>query len=354
MSNSTLISTVVPAYKGNYTEGRTAKISEITIHHMSGKLTAGRCGELFQVIGRCGSSHYGIGYDGEIALYVDECNTAWTNSNWESNCRAVTIETSNSENKYPWAVSDKSLASLIKLVADIARRNGLGKLEKGKNLTWHRMYAATDCPGDYLLSKLDYIVAEANKINYPAPEDGTIDGIDTKRGDNQLIKYTKGKTTGTNNYGFEVAVDSVGVAMSRPAYKGNTAIPKGGYVLSGHGEAGKWLYGNIQKGYIVSTEGNKVTATRPKETNVSEGYITGINTGRGTNALVLITDGRAKTGFNKYGTDVIIRKADGVITKVIYGQANTPIPADCICLSGHGTNSKYLLENYKEGKHWAV
>jgi peptidoglycan hydrolase-like protein with peptidoglycan-binding domain len=27
------------------------------------------------------------------------------------------------------------------------------------------MYASTTCPGDYLLSKMDYIVKEANKIN---------------------------------------------------------------------------------------------------------------------------------------------------------------------------------------------
>ena len=153
MSISSLATLKVPAYSGNYTKGRFSKISEITIHHMSGRLTAQRCGEIFQAVGRGGSSHYGIGYDGQIASYVDEADTAWTNSNWASNCRAVTIETSNSLNAYPWPVSDAALNSLIKLVADIAKRNNLGTLVKGKNLTWHRMYAATDCPGDYLLSK---------------------------------------------------------------------------------------------------------------------------------------------------------------------------------------------------------
>lgn len=258
MSNSSLATIKVPAHSGNYTKGRNAKISEITIHHMSGKLTAKRCGELFQAVGRAGSSHYGIGYDGEIALYVNESDTAWCNSNWESNCRAVTIEVANNINAYPWSVSDKSLQSLIKLVADIAKRNNLGTLVKGKNLTWHRMYANTDCPGDYLLSKMDYIVSEANKI----------------------INQT--------------------------------------------------------------------------EVKITMGDITGINTkGRGENDLILIADGRKTTGFNQWGTDVIIN-AKGIIVTVGYGVSNRAIPSGCICLSGHGTASKYLLEHCKVGQRLKI
>lgn len=164
MSNSSLVNVRIPAHSSNYTKGRTAKITEITIHHMAGILTVEQCGKVFQKVGRNGSSHYGIGSDGRIGLYVDEENTAWTNSNWDSNCRAVTIETSNCELNGEWKVSDEALSSLIKLVADIAKRNNLGTLVKGQNLTWHRMYSATNCPGDYLLSKMDYIAKEANKI----------------------------------------------------------------------------------------------------------------------------------------------------------------------------------------------
>lgn len=168
MSNSKLISATYPAYQGNYTKGRSGKkIEAITIHHMAGRLTAKQCGAIFQKVGREGSSHYGIGYDGKIALYVDESNTAWTNSNWDSNCKSVTIETSDDNSS--WYVNDTTLNSLIKLVADIAKRNNLGKLVKGKNLTWHSLVAdkgrETTCPGDYLRSKIQYIADEANKIN---------------------------------------------------------------------------------------------------------------------------------------------------------------------------------------------
>lgn len=174
MAVSPLATESYPAYAGNYSGPEARKnITEITIHHMAGINSAKGCGAIFQRPGRNGSSHYGIGKDGEIAWYVDENCVAWTNSNWPSNQRAITIENSNDEIGGNWHVSDATLNSLIKLVADIAKRNGLGKLVPEQNLTWHSMYVATSCPGPYLLSKMQYIAEEANKINgegsAPAP-----------------------------------------------------------------------------------------------------------------------------------------------------------------------------------------
>ena len=174
MATSKLTSIYVPAYFGNYTNGRNykgkpVKIREITLHHVAGVVSAKSLGRYWQNHKRRGSSHYGIGNDGQIGSYVDENNTAWTNSHWESNCKAVTIEVSNSMVGGSWPVSDKALESLIKLVADIAKRNKLGKLVKGKNLTYHSLYTATICPGPYLMSKLDYIIEQANKINGEKP-----------------------------------------------------------------------------------------------------------------------------------------------------------------------------------------
>lgn len=166
MSNSSLVTVKVPAYVGNYTKGRDGrKIELISIHHMAGVFTAKRCGEIFQQVGREGSSNYGIGKDADVGLYVDEKDTSWCNTNWDANCKSVTIETSNSSIGGDYPVSDKVLNKLIELVADIAKRNNLGKLVKGKNLVWHSMYVATTCPGNYLRSKMDYIAEQANKIN---------------------------------------------------------------------------------------------------------------------------------------------------------------------------------------------
>lgn len=172
MAHSSLATVSVPAYAGNYTAGRpNGGIEKITIHHMAGVNSAEGCGRIFQVVGRNGSSHYGIGVSGEIGVYVEEENTAWTDSNWDSNVHSVTIENSNSATGGDWPVSDETYNSLIKLCADIAKRNNLGTLVPGQNLTWHSMYAPTTCPGDFLRARMQNIADEANKINgeQPAP-----------------------------------------------------------------------------------------------------------------------------------------------------------------------------------------
>jgi len=166
MSNSSLVNITIPANTNNYKLGRSGrKIEKITIHHMAGVLSAEQCGRIFQDGTRRASSHYGIGKDGEIGLYVDEENTAYTDGDWDSNCRSVTIETSNSEASGSYPISNNVLSVLIKLVADVAKRNNLGVLVKAQNVTWHQMHTTTTCPGEYLLSKMDYIISEANKIN---------------------------------------------------------------------------------------------------------------------------------------------------------------------------------------------
>lgn len=167
MSNSKLASFFKKAShysNGRIYNGKPVEIEKITIHHMAGVLTAEQCGSIFQG-SRQASAHYGIGKDGIIGQYVDEADSAWADGNWNSNCRSVTIETSNCITGGNWEVSALVLNTLIKLVADIAKRNNLGKLVAGKNLTWHQMYAATACPGPYLLGKMEYIATEANKLN---------------------------------------------------------------------------------------------------------------------------------------------------------------------------------------------
>ena len=104
---------------------------------------------------------------------MDEKNAAWSDANRTSNHKSVTIEVANSKTGGQWPVSDKSLSLTIKLVADIAKRNNLGKLVASKNLTWHSMYANTTCPGPYLRSKMEYIAEEANKINGNVTKDTT-------------------------------------------------------------------------------------------------------------------------------------------------------------------------------------
>lgn len=166
MANSSLVNTVVKADPSNYTAGRGGnRITHITAHHMAGVLTAAQCGAIFARKGRNGSAHYGVGSDGKVGLYVDESDRAWSDSNWQSNCTTVSIETSNSATGGDWPVSDKTFNKLVELVADIAKRNNLGTLIPGQNLTWHSMYAATTCPGNYMRNKLQELANKANAIN---------------------------------------------------------------------------------------------------------------------------------------------------------------------------------------------
>lgn len=243
MSKSKLVQVNVPAYSGNYTKGRSGrKIEAITIHHMAGVLSAERCGQIWQQKGRKGSSHYGIGNDGKIAQYVDESNTAWCNNHWDANCKSVTIETSNSKTGGNWEVSNKALNSLIKLVADIAKRNNLGTLVKGKNVTWHSMFTSTACPGPYLLSKMDYIIAEANKINNPTP----VKSIDELAREVLAGKYGNGdarkKALGSQYNAVQKRVNEIlkGKTAAKPKLKSVDTIAR--EVI-----AGKWGNGKDRK-----------------------------------------------------------------------------------------------------------
>ena len=170
MSNSPLITRTDWAYSGNYTQGRSEKLRGIVIHHACAT-TINSVAKTFQTVGRNGSAHYCV-CDNDISLMVDEGNTAWHCSNWHGNCRTIGIEVCNTDLK-SLDISDKSFETLCRLVADIAKRNGFGRLEylpdgDGTGITGHKDWvgAYTDCPGK-LYPRLAEICQRANEINYP-------------------------------------------------------------------------------------------------------------------------------------------------------------------------------------------
>ena len=166
MGYSRLSQSYVPAHKNNYQVGRSGyKVCKITPHHMAGKLTAKRCGELFQNPSRGASSNYGIGYNGEISCYVDEDNRAYTSSNKANDCQAITIEVANSSTGGDWPISDASWESLVNLCVDICTRHNFRLKFDGTpngSLTMHKMFAATACPGPYLEARLPELAKQVN------------------------------------------------------------------------------------------------------------------------------------------------------------------------------------------------
>ena len=171
MSNSTLAT-----YKrltGNYNT-RNHSIDTITIHCYVGQVTAKQGCDYFYNTDREVSSNYVVGRDGSIGLSVEEKNRAWTTSSPSNDHRAITIEVA-SDTKSPYAVTTAAYTALINLCTDICKRNGIKKLvwsssesdrinhRNGCNMTLHRDFANTACPGQYLINHMQDIANQVNK-----------------------------------------------------------------------------------------------------------------------------------------------------------------------------------------------
>ena len=173
MSNSNLVTRWWPANPTNYTHGREGnKIQGIVVHHAA-SISLDSIGAAFARAGRNGSAHYGVGGN-QIHQYVDEANTTWHCSNWWGNVRTVGIETTNSTGAPNWEIAPDTFETLVKLVADIAKRNNLGRLwinpkADMPTLSGHKDWygASTVCPGPSLYPRLQEIADRANAINFP-------------------------------------------------------------------------------------------------------------------------------------------------------------------------------------------
>ena len=174
----------------NRTANRNHVIDTITIHCFVGQVTAKRGCEVFQPDDKEASCNYVVGYDGSIGLCVEEKDRSWCTGGYKTvngvktpirvngisgksnDYQAVTIEVA-SDTTHPYAITDKAMAALIELCADICRRNGIKKLLwKGdkklvgkvdqQNLTVHRWFANKACPGDYIYQRLGDIATKVN------------------------------------------------------------------------------------------------------------------------------------------------------------------------------------------------
>ncbi len=165
-TNSPLVTLV--RLSPNHSGLRTHVIDRITPHCVVGQLSVEALGDIFLPAQRQASSHYGIGPDGRVAMYVEEKNRSWCSSSRANDQRAVTIECA-SDTSAPYAMNETVFETLVTLCADICRRNGKSRLlwildkeaalayepKKGEMLlTVHRWFADKSCPGDWLYSRL--------------------------------------------------------------------------------------------------------------------------------------------------------------------------------------------------------
>lgn len=173
MSNSNLVTRWWPANPTNYNVGHEGnRIRGIVVHH-GATTSLDSIGSTFARANRNGSAHYGVGGN-QVHQYVDEANTTWHCTNWWGNLRTISIETTNSTGAPNWEIAPDTFETLVKLVADIAKRNNLGRLwinpkADMPTLSGHRDWygAITACPGPSLYPRLQEIADRANEINFP-------------------------------------------------------------------------------------------------------------------------------------------------------------------------------------------
>ncbi|MGP1544385.1 MAG: N-acetylmuramoyl-L-alanine amidase [Candidatus Fimenecus sp.] len=175
MSNSPLVQ--YTRISPNCNSPRKHKIDTITIHCVAGQCTVQVVGEIFSRPQRQCSSNYGISPDGTIGMYCEEKNRSWCSSSPSNDHRAITIEVA-SDKTAPYTVRPAAYEALIKLCADICKRNGIpelkwrndpsliGQVDK-QNMTVHRWFKNTACPGEWLMDHMGEIANRVNDILKP-------------------------------------------------------------------------------------------------------------------------------------------------------------------------------------------
>jgi LysM repeat protein len=158
----------------NKTSPRNHVIDTITIHCIVGQWTAKKGCDYFANPLRRASCNYVVGTDGSIGLCVEEKDRSWCTSSKSNDHRAITIEVA-SDLTHPYAITNAAMDALIKLCADICKRNNIDSLKwkadksligkpEQQNMTVHRWFDTKSCPGEYLYNKHSYIASEVNKI----------------------------------------------------------------------------------------------------------------------------------------------------------------------------------------------
>ena len=174
-TNSNLVS--YTKLSPNHSGKRSHAIDRITPHCVVGQASVETLGKIFAPVEKQASCNYGIGVDGRVGMYVEEKNRSWCSSSRENDQRAVTIECASS-NKHPYEFKDVVYQSLVKLCADICKRNGKTTLRWIPNkaaalgytplptemlLTVHRWFTNKSCPGDWMYSRMGDL---ANKVTH--------------------------------------------------------------------------------------------------------------------------------------------------------------------------------------------
>lgn len=260
----------------NYNE-RNQKITRITLHHMAGNLTIDGCKNA--LMSRGGSVNYAIQNDGTIGLLLPEKFRAWTSNSPDNDYKSVTVEIANVPNagEPDWKVSDAAIQSAIKLCADICKRNGISKLTytgklEGSNLTMHKWFYATGCPGQYLGSKFPYITEQVNKIlnGNTTTANSTSTNTTTANATTPLVTYKTYYVNNESGVNYREAPNGT----LRGTYKYGTAVR----VASGsETKVGNYTWVKLNTGFYMAKEFLSTTkpTTKKSVTEIAKEVIAG-------------------------------------------------------------------------------
>ena len=280
-SNSSL-ATKKNLFTTNYNDRGGRKITRITLHHMAGNLTIDGCKSALQ--SRGGSVNYAIQSDGTIGLLLPEKFRPWTSNSPDNDYISVTVEIANAPGagEPDWKVTDAALQSAIKLCADICKRNGIKKLTftgqlAGSNLTMHKWFYATGCPGQYLGGKFPFIVQEVNKIlNGNTPATTPTPTPKPTPSTTETVKIT-------NKNGVTIYATAGSGMTSAKTHYGIT------YTITEKKNVGDYVWGKLKSGagwicLTGSTDKYPATAKKKSNTEIAKEVISG-KWGNGTDRV---------------------------------------------------------------------
>ena len=171
-------------------------------HCIAGNPTAEAQCASFQQPGRGASAHYVLDSKGVIIQNVPEDCRAWTtggdlNVNGLTGSmidhEAITFEIANCAYGGDWPMSAEAINSLVLLMVDICKRNGIpclkwtgNKFDAGtprENVAAHRWFARKSCPGNFLYDRMgavcdtvNFYLSSALPAPIPTPTNNGISG----------------------------------------------------------------------------------------------------------------------------------------------------------------------------------
>ena len=155
---------------------RHGKIVRLTPHCFVGQVSVKR-GVDFLANKNNASVNYVVDKDGKVGCNIPEEYGAWTSSSRANDEIAITFELACNINA-PYEMNKACIDGFINLVVDICNRYNRNKVvyiaDKNKALaynpasnefliTFHRWFASTACPGQWLLDNIEDIVDKINK-----------------------------------------------------------------------------------------------------------------------------------------------------------------------------------------------